>query len=46
MIQIAFDDVPRIPLWQPNVESAMAQNLQGYVSWFHRVPDCRPYVLT
>jgi peptide/nickel transport system substrate-binding protein len=45
LIQKAFDDVPRIPLWQPTLESAMAPRLQGYQFWFHRQVDARPYKL-
>jgi peptide/nickel transport system substrate-binding protein len=41
MIAKAFDDVPRIPLWQPFVDSAMRKDLDGYTSWFHRQPDAR-----
>lgn len=45
LIQKAFDDVPRIPLWQPTLESAMAPKLQGYQFWFHRQVDARSYKL-
>ncbi len=41
MIAKAFDDVPRIPLWQPYLDSAMRKDLDGYTSWFHRQPDFR-----
>jgi peptide/nickel transport system substrate-binding protein len=41
MIAKAFDEVPRIPLWQPYLDSAMAKDLDGYSSWFHRQPDVR-----
>ena len=41
MIAKAFDDVPRIPLWQPYLDSAMRKDLDGYTSWFHRQPDVR-----
>jgi peptide/nickel transport system substrate-binding protein len=43
MIQKAFDDVPRIPLWQPTLESAMSPKLEGYEFWFHRQVDARSY---
>lgn len=43
MIQRAFEDVPRIPLWQPTLESAMSPTLQGYEFWFHRQIDARPF---
>jgi len=41
MITIAFDEVPRIPLYQPYLDSAMQKNVTGYASWFHRQLDCR-----
>ncbi|MGE0650547.1 MAG: ABC transporter substrate-binding protein [Alphaproteobacteria bacterium] len=41
MLSIAFADVPRIPLYQPYLDSAMQKNIGGYVSWFHRQLDCR-----
>ena len=41
LIEIAFDDVPRIPLWQPNLNSAMSKDLKGYEFWFHRQLDAR-----
>ena len=41
MIAKAFEDVPRIPLWQPTLESAMAPSLEGYEFWFHRQVDAR-----
>lgn len=40
-IQKAFDEVPRIPLAQPNFDVAMQKNVQGYVYWFHVQPDYR-----
>ncbi len=30
MVAIAWDDVPRIPLWQPWLDSAMVPKLDGY----------------
>lgn len=45
LIQKAFDDVPRIPLWQPTLDSAMSAKLQGYEFWFHRQVDARSYKL-
>lgn len=45
MIEIAIDDVPRIPLWQPTLNSAMAQNVGGYQFWYHRQVDARPLLL-
>ena len=41
MIAKAFDDVPRIPLWQPYLDSAISKSIDGYSSWFHRQPDFR-----
>jgi peptide/nickel transport system substrate-binding protein len=41
MLTIAFDDVPRIPLWQPYLDSAMRKDVDGYTTWFHRQPDAR-----
>jgi peptide/nickel transport system substrate-binding protein len=38
LIEIAFDDVPRIPMWQPALSSAMSPNISGYEYWFHRQP--------
>ena len=41
MIQIAYDEVPRIPLFQPSQDVAMQGNVQGYMYWFHLQPDYR-----
>lgn len=41
MIAIAFEDVPRIPLYQPYLDAAMQKDVEGYSSWFHRQLDCR-----
>lgn len=43
MIAKAIEDVPRIPLWQPSLESAMRKDLNGYEFWFHRQPDARKF---
>jgi peptide/nickel transport system substrate-binding protein len=43
LIAIAFDDVPRIPLWQPTLNSAMTSGLKGYEFWFHRQLDARKF---
>ncbi len=43
LIEIAFDDVPRIPLWQPMLSSAMNPELEGYEYWFHRQLDARKF---
>jgi len=42
MIELAFEDLPRIPLYQPTLESAMSPQLNGYTSWYHRQLDVRP----
>ncbi len=41
MIAKAFDEVPRIPLWQPFLDSAIRKDVAGYSSWYHRQPDFR-----
>ncbi len=41
MIQIAYDEVPRIPLLQPTMDVAMQKDVQGYMYWFHLQPDYR-----
>ncbi len=41
MIQIAYDEVPRIPLFQPSMDVAMQKDLMGYMYWFHLQPDYR-----
>lgn len=43
LIEIAWTDVPRIPLWQPTLSSAMSASLKGYEYWFHRQLDARKY---
>lgn len=40
-IEIAANDVPRIPLVQPSLDVAMQQNVCGYTYWFHVQPDAR-----
>jgi peptide/nickel transport system substrate-binding protein len=40
-IEKAYDEVPRIPLAQPNFDVAMQKTVQGYVYWFHVQPDYR-----
>lgn len=44
MIAKAFEDVPRIPLYQPYLDVAMRPELDGYQFWFHRMIDVRPLV--
>lgn len=46
MIEIAFTDVPRIPLYQPYLDAATQKNVSGFVSWFHRQLDCREITKT
>jgi peptide/nickel transport system substrate-binding protein len=46
MLEIAFEDTVRIPLWQPWLETAMLPNATGYQNWFHRGVDARPLALT
>ena len=41
MIQIAYDEVPRIPIAQPNQDVAMGKDVMGYMYWFHLQPDYR-----
>lgn len=41
MFEIAFEDLPRIPLWQPALNVAM-NGAAGYEFWFHRQLDVRP----
>ena len=41
MIQIAYDEVPRVPLLQPTMDVAMRREVQGYLYWFHLQPDYR-----
>lgn len=40
-IQIAFDDVPRIPLIQDSRDVAMQPSVAGYTYWFHLTLDYR-----
>jgi peptide/nickel transport system substrate-binding protein len=40
-VELAFADVPRIPLYQPYVNVAMQKNISGYQYWFHRRLDYR-----
>jgi peptide/nickel transport system substrate-binding protein len=41
MVQLAYEEVPRIPLFQPTMDVAMQKNVQGYQYWFHLQPDYR-----
>ena len=40
-VDLAFADIPRIPLFQPYVNVAMQKNISGYQYWFHRRLDYR-----
>ena len=40
-VELAFADMPRIPLYQPFVNVAMQKNVSGYQYWFHRRLDYR-----
>jgi peptide/nickel transport system substrate-binding protein len=46
MISIVFDDVPRIPLWQPSLNSAVVKGLEGYQYWFYRGVDARSLTIS
>jgi peptide/nickel transport system substrate-binding protein len=43
-IDLAYADMPRIPLFQPYVNVAMQKNISGYQYWFHRRLDYRTLV--
>ncbi len=45
MIEIAFEDLPRIPLWQPALNVA-TNGASGYEYWFHRQLDARKLTRT
>jgi peptide/nickel transport system substrate-binding protein len=40
MIEIAWDEVPRIALWQPALNVG-TRDMEGYEYWFHRQLDAR-----
>lgn len=40
-VDLAFADIPRIPLYQPYSNVAMQKNVSGYQYWFHRRLDYR-----
>ena len=40
-VDIAFAEVPRVPIAQPNMDVAMQKNIKGYTYWFHLQPDYR-----
>ena len=41
LLKLAYEEVPRIPLFQPLMDVAMQKNVQGYMYWFHLEPDYR-----
>jgi peptide/nickel transport system substrate-binding protein len=43
-VDLAFHDIPRIPLFQPYSNVAMQKNVSGYQYWFHRRLDYRALV--
>jgi peptide/nickel transport system substrate-binding protein len=43
-VELAFADMPRVPLYQPYVNVAMQKNVSGYQYWFHRRLDYRALV--
>jgi peptide/nickel transport system substrate-binding protein len=45
-IDLAWTDLPRIPLYQPDVNIAMQHNISGYRYWFHRRLDYKGLVKT
>jgi peptide/nickel transport system substrate-binding protein len=42
-VDLAYTDMPRIPLYQPYVNIAMQKNITGYQYWFHRRLDYRSF---
>ncbi len=40
-VDLAYADMPRIPIHQPYVNVAMQKNISGYQYWFHRRLDYR-----
>jgi peptide/nickel transport system substrate-binding protein len=43
-IQMAYDELPFVPLYQPSVNCAMQKNISGYSYWFFRQLDYRKFV--
>ena len=43
-VDLAYKDLPRIPLFQPYSNVAMQKNISGYQYWFHRRLDYRALV--
>lgn len=46
MLEIAFTEVPRIPLYQPYLDAATQKNVSGFTAWFHRQLDVREITKT
>ena len=42
-VDLAFSDLPRIPLFQPYSNVAMQKSVTGYQYWFHRRLDYRAF---
>jgi peptide/nickel transport system substrate-binding protein len=42
-VDLAFADMPRIPIFQPYSNVAMQKNVSGYAYWFHRRLDYRGF---
>jgi len=40
--KLAIAEVPRVALYQPNLDVAMQKGITGYQYWFHRQLDFRP----
>jgi len=43
-VDLAYADMPRIPVYQPFVNVAMQKKVSGYQYWFHRRLDYRALV--
>src|SRR5690242_7392626 len=43
-VDLAYKDIPRIPVFQPYSNVAMQKNVTGYAYWFHRRLDYRTLV--
>ncbi len=43
-ISMAYQDVPRVPIFQPYLNVATQKNISGYQYWFHRQVDYRKIV--
>ncbi len=41
MVQLAYTEAPRVPLFQPTMDVAMQKDVMGYQYWFHLQPDYR-----